>query len=490
MNDVKIFFDSISGDIAPVLWSNVKMGASGYSSHNTSRHFSPPLIPVNQSWTKATFMGLNIQNLERGRKYVYSGFGQNHNICLEKQESMDYSTLFLASLFIGGYIGISTMAYDLDTYRSWFPHIQTGKIWLNHAAISPVSKRVSYAVTNHLNDRSFGNIDVYPAVIETCTKAKKNLATLINTTPDRIGFVLNTSDGLSILANGLDWKTGDRILLNDVEFPANIVPFMNLKNLGVEIDFVKSRNGEISVDEIEQAITPRTKLLSISFVQFLSGFKADLSAIGDVCKRRNVIFCVDSIQGLGAAPLDVQKSQIDFLSNGGNKWLMGMMGTGFVYVSTETQERIHQKHIGWTSNKNFFGDFFRYRLDLDETARRYENGTQNYIGITALQGSTTTLLEVGIDNIHAHLLALTDRIISFCDSNGFELVSPRDRTKRAGIISMRHPDAKTIFDDLNEQRIVVSLREGILRIAPHFYNSEEDLHALFSILHYYSKVTQ
>ncbi|MBI2428521.1 MAG: aminotransferase class V-fold PLP-dependent enzyme [Ignavibacteriales bacterium] len=382
------------------------------------------------------------------------------------------------------------MAYDLDTYRSWFPHIQTGKIWLNHAAISPVSKRVSHAITHHLNNRSFGDIDVYPSVIAACERTKKNLAALINTTPDRIGFVLNTSDGLSILANGLDWKTGDRILLNDIEFPANGVPFLNLKNLGVEIDYVKSTNGEISIEEIERAITPRTKLLSISFVQFLSGFKADLTSIGDVCKRHGIIFCVDSIQGLGAAPLDVQESKIDFLSNGGNKWLMGLMGTGFVFVTAELQERIRQKQMGWTSNKNFFGDFFQYRIDLDETARRYENGTQNYIGITALKESTATLLEVGIDNVHEHLLMLTDQIISFCDGNGFELASPRDRTKRAGIISIKHPDVKTIFDDLNEQRIVVSLREGILRIAPHFYNSEEDLHALFSILHYYSKVTQ
>ncbi|MEW5799248.1 MAG: aminotransferase class V-fold PLP-dependent enzyme, partial [Bacteroidota bacterium] len=195
-------------------------------------------------------------------------------------------------------------------------------------------------------------------------------------------------------------------------------------------------------------------------------------------------------QGLGAAPLDVQAAQIDFLSNSSHKWLMGMMGIGFVFVSNEMQERIRQKHVGWTSNRNFFGDFFRYRIDLDETARRFENGSQNYIGIAALEESTATLLEVGIGNIHSHLLSLTDRIISFCDANGFELVSPRDRAKRAGIIAVRHPDAKTIFDDLTEQRIIVSLREGTIRIAPHFYTSEEDLQALFLILHYYSGVTQ
>lgn len=380
------------------------------------------------------------------------------------------------------------MAYDLPQYRSWFPHIQTGKIWLNHAAISPVSKRVSHAITNHLNNRSLGDIDVYPNIVAVCEQTKKNLAALINSTPDRIGFVQNTSDGLNILAQGLEWKAGDRILLNDIEFPANVVPFLNLKQHGVEIDFIKNRNGEITVDDIESAITPKTKLLSISFVQFLSGYKADLVAIGELCNQHGIIFCVDSIQGLGAAPLDVQKAKIDFLSNGGHKWLMGLMGLGFVYVANELQERIHQKHVGWTSNKNFFGDFFRYRIDLDDTARRYENGGQNYIAISALEESTSTLLEVGIENIHTHLLSLTDQIISFCDTNGFEVVSPREHSKRAGIVSFKHPEAKTIFNDFNEQRIVVSLREGMLRVSPHFYNSEDDLHALFSMLHYYSGV--
>jgi selenocysteine lyase/cysteine desulfurase len=377
------------------------------------------------------------------------------------------------------------MSYNLPLYRSWFPHIQTGKIWLNHAAISPVSKRVHAVIEKHLQNRSFGDIDVYPSVIASCDKTKSSLAALLNTAPDRIGFVPNTSEGLNILTNGLEWKSGDRIILNDIEFPTNVVPYLNLKRHGVEIDFVKSDTGEITIESIERAITPSTKLLSISSVQFLTGYKADLATLGALCKKHNIIFCVDAIQGLGVVPTDVQAMQIDFLSSGGNKWLMGLMGLGFIYISHELQERIQQKHIGWTSNRNFFGDFFNYRIDLDETARRYENGTQNYLAIAALGESTSTLLEVGIGNIHDHLLGLTDTIIAFADEHRFEVVTPRERTKRAGIVTVKHADAKTIFDDLTEQRINISLREGMLRIAPHFYNSEEDLHALFSILGYY-----
>ena len=164
------------------------------------------------------------------------------------------------------------MNYDLPTYRSWYPHIQTGKIWLNHASISPLSTRVNRAIQEYLENRTSGTIDIYPGILPTMSRTKENLATLINTTPDRISFVANTSEGINILANGLEWKSGDRIILNDSEFPTNVVTFLNLKRLGVEIDFVKCMNGEIFPEDIETLITSRTKLLSISFVQFLSGW--------------------------------------------------------------------------------------------------------------------------------------------------------------------------------------------------------------------------
>lgn len=372
--------------------------------------------------------------------------------------------------------------YNLPLYRSWYPFLETNKIWLNHASISPLSTRVGAAVSTYMQSRMTGEIDVYMAALSTVVKAKQNLGRLVNAAPDRIGFVGNTSEGLNILANGIDWKTGDRILLNDIEFPTNVVPFLNCRRHGVEIDYVKSVGGEIRLEDVERAITPRTRLLSISFVQFLTGFKADLTAIGALCKQHNIIFCVDSIQGLGAAPLDTAAAGIDFLSNGGNKWLMGMMGCGFVFISDELQSRIEQCHVGWTSNRNFFGDFFNYRIDLDETARRFENGTQNYCGITALQESTATLLEVGIERIAGHLGTLTDAVIGVCDELGFDTVTPRDRAKRAGIVSFTCPNADRVFALLNERKIIVSMREGMLRVAPHYYNTIEEIGALQAVL--------
>lgn len=377
--------------------------------------------------------------------------------------------------------------YNLSLYRSWFSHISNGSIWMNHAAISPLSTRVNNAVQKYLEARTTGEIDVYLSMLPTVAHLKKSIGVLINAASERIGFVLNTSEGLSVLAAGLGWKSGDRILLNDSEFPSNVVPFLSLRRHGVEIDFIKTRHGAITPEIIEQHLTPKTKLVSISFVQFLSGFRADLAAIGELCKRRGIIFSVDGIQGLGVSPLDVQKMNIDFLSSGGNKWLMGLMGLAFIYVSEEMQNRIHQVHMGWTSNKNFFSDFFKYRVDLDDTARRYENGTQNYIAITALNASLGTLLEVGIENIQFHLATLTEKIIAAADDTGYGLVTSRDKNERAGIVTLRCDNADNLFAFLKEHHITVSVREGMIRVSPHFYNSIEDIDALHSTLRRYKK---
>ncbi len=380
------------------------------------------------------------------------------------------------------------MISNLPLYRSWFPHLKTGKLWLNHAAISPLNSRTKNAVEQYLLNRSEGSIDDFPQIVQISQNTKMQIGKLVNAPADRIGFVNNTSDGLNILANGIEWKSGDRILLNDSEFPTNVVPFLNLKRLGVEIDFVKTANDEIRLEDIQKAITPKTKLLSISFVQFLSGFKSDLKTIGELCKRHNIIFCVDAIQGLGSTPINVQESGIDFLSSSGHKWLLSMMGFGFIYITEELQLRINQQYAGWTSNKNYFGNFFDYRLDFDETARRYENGAQNNAGIVALGESVTILNDIGISKIYLHLLSLTDYIFEYAELNGIETATPREHKKRAGIVTLKLSNAEKIFSSLNDQNIIVSIREGKIRISPHFYNSIEDIHIACNSIKNFSKV--
>lgn len=370
------------------------------------------------------------------------------------------------------------LKYDIGFYRGLFPVVKTGTVYLNHAATSPLSTRVVAAVQRYLTERSETHIDNFSMVAGLVTETRNRIGKLINSKSDRIAFCDNTSNALNILAAGMKWRTGDRIILNDLEFPANVYPFMNLKRLGVELDFVKNRDGKILLEDIESAITPVTKLLSISHVQFLSGYRADLEAIGDLCRRRGIMFAVDAIQSAGVVRIDVDRMKIDFLACGGQKWLMAPRGTGFAFVSAETQERLNQAYVGWTNMKDFFGDFTRYRIELDSSARRYENGTLNYAGIVGLHESVGVLLEVGIASIEQHVLDLSDKLIAELDPLGIKPYVSGNRQERAGIVSFRASDPQRVFANLSEEKIEVAVRQGWLRVSPHFYNTEEEISIL------------
>ncbi len=367
------------------------------------------------------------------------------------------------------------LKYDIDEYRKLYPVVKSGTIYMNHAATGPLSTKVVAAVDKYLRERSETNIDNYAIFQPTLNETRSFAAKLLNTTPDRVAFFDNTTNAINLLAAGLDWKPGDRIILNDIEFPANVYPFLNLKRLGVEIDFVQNRDGKILIEDVEAMMTPRTRLLSISHVQFLTGYRADLNALGELCKRRGIVFAVDAIQSAGVVPIDVDSMKIDFLATGGQKWLMAPQGIAFAYVSSEMQERLKQAYLGWTSIKNFFGEFTRYRLDLDDTARRYENGTLNYIGITSLHESLGTLLEVGIERIEEHVLDLSDRLIGDLGSLGMKVYVEGERRARAGIISIKVPDADVYTSKLAKSKIEVAVRQGVIRVSPHFYNTEEEI---------------
>lgn len=373
-------------------------------------------------------------------------------------------------------------AIDLDRYRQLFPFLKTGAIYMNHAAISPLSTRVMEAIQDYFKLRNEAEKEIFFPFQGTILQTKELLGTLLNCHRDRIAFVDNTSNGLNILANGLPWKSGDRILLNDLEFPANVYPFLNLKRLGVEIDFVKNRDGKIFLEDLEQAITPKTKLLSISFVQFLTGYKADLLQIGELCKRKGIIFCVDAIQGLGAIPVDVQATNIDFLACGGHKWLMADQGIGFIYLTEELQQKVHPAYVGWTSIKNFFNNILKYRLDLHDTARRFENGSLNFIGISALRASVSTLLEVGIENIYHHLLNVTQRLIDGMKECGVTPAAGEDLACRSGIVAFKSEKCQEWFEQLHTQKMEVAVREGYLRISPHFYNTLQEAETILDVI--------
>ncbi|MBL7074732.1 aminotransferase class V-fold PLP-dependent enzyme [candidate division KSB1 bacterium] len=360
-----------------------------------------------------------------------------------------------------------------ENYRSLYP-ITKKFVHLNHAALAPMSTRVLKAIAEFIGHRSRDGEDRIEEHLGKMTYLRGLLGKLINAPGDRIGLVKNTSEGLNILASGLQWQPDDRILLNDLEFPANVFPFLNLKRRGVKIDFVKNRDGKILVEDLDRAVKPKTRLLCLSFVQFLNGFKADLEAIGRWCRRKGIIFCVDAIQGLGALPVDVQKASVDFLACGGHKWLMAPQGTGFVYVTEELQDQIYQAHLGWLSMKDP-ANFFNYNVDLLGSAQRYEIGSYNFMGFLGMIEAIKLLLGVGIENIKKRIMDLTDLLIAELQESGISVLTPLEPDCRSGIVFFGAVNPGDLYKKLSSQKIIVSHRGTGIRVSPHFYNTEDEI---------------
>ena len=363
----------------------------------------------------------------------------------------------------------------IEKSRSYFPHLKNGIIYFNHASTAPINTLMKNRIDEFLKERSEYALDDYWAFKAVADETKSMLGKMINCSGERIAFLDNTTNGIIWLAQGIDWKSGDRIILNDVEFPANVYPFLQLKEKGVEIDFIKSSNGIVTAEEIIDAIKPETKLLSISFVQFLSGYRIDLEKIGRVCKEKKIIFSVDSIQGLGAIRLDVEKFNIDFLANGTQKWMLGLQGLAFIYVRKELQDKMKSAPIGWLAVKDAW-NLLNFDLTTKETGERFQPGTLNNLGIYAFNSSMKLFKEFGFDEIEKRILSNSKYFIEELAKIGYKspLISFPEM-HLSGIVSFRSQDAQKIFDILSQKKIVCSLREGYIRFAPHFYNTKQDI---------------
>jgi selenocysteine lyase/cysteine desulfurase len=364
---------------------------------------------------------------------------------------------------------------DKSLIRKYFPYLENGIIYFNHASTGSFSSLVTHRLTELLKEKSGSNIDDYSSFLKVMEETKDLLAKLINCNVDRIAFVDNTSNGINIIAQSIEWKKGDRILLNDVEFPANVYPFLNLKRFGVEIDFVKSLNGIVTAEQIIDSVKPETRLISVSFVQFLSGYKIDLDKIGNYCRTNNIIFCVDGIQGIGAVKIDVQKSKIDFLSCGTQKWLLGMQGLAFIYIDENLQRKISPANIGWLSVKDAW-NLLDYKMDLKTSANVFQGGTLNSFGIYAFNTSLKLFNVFGFKNVENQVLSNTKYFLE--KLRGLELnplLSDCDVDNLAGIITFKPDNPEKVFEELTKRKIICSLREGVIRFSPHFYNTHQEI---------------
>ncbi|MCF7885482.1 MAG: aminotransferase class V-fold PLP-dependent enzyme [Candidatus Marinimicrobia bacterium] len=369
----------------------------------------------------------------------------------------------------------------MENYRQFFP-ITRHKTYLNHAAVAPLSLKVRKALRTYYKIRSEKKPGNWGQATQTASELKNMFAKLINTnSSDRIAFTQNTTHGLNIIASGLNWQADDEILIPEREFPANVYPFKNLERQGVKIKFLPADAGGITSQTLLSNITKKTKMLSISFVEFLSGYKHNMQALGQICHDKNILFIVDSIQGLGAIPFDVEKYKIDGLANGAHKWLMAPQGLGFLYITQQLQDKINQSHLGWTGLENF-EDFLNYNRKPVQSAARYELGTLNFAGIIGAHAALKFLLEVGIENIYQNLIKITEHAIKGLNDLGFRLYTNPDKKYRSGIITF-YPknNSRDLFQTLIDKNIICSLRDGMIRIAPHFYNHKKDIDQVLNV---------
>jgi len=366
-----------------------------------------------------------------------------------------------------------TLRSKLTPLRRLFPHTQT-QIYLNHAATGPLSRPVVRAVQRYLWQRAQGVIDNYTELEFIVQETRRLAAQMLGTTPDRIAFAPSTSAALGLLAQGLDWKPGDRIAIPACEFPANVFPFLNLKRKGVKVDFIPHRNGTFTVEDVARVLTPRTRLVTLSWVQFLSGFRADLPAIAALCRQRGVWLSVDAIQGLGALSLNVEAAGIDFLASGTHKWLMGLQGLALCYVRPELQAALHPP-AGWLHGPIDWDRLTNYRLTFYPDARRYETGTPNQAALVALHAALRLYIAAGPAWCARRVLMLRKRLAEGLAQLGLACYGSSAPACASGIVTVQHPHAPSLAQSLQARHIIVSLRNGMVRFSPTFYNTEEEI---------------
>jgi selenocysteine lyase/cysteine desulfurase len=368
--------------------------------------------------------------------------------------------------------------------RGLFPATQK-HTYLNSAAVSPLPTVSIDAVNRQLKDVSENGSLNYSAWVETKNRARKLLAGMLNVRPEQVAFTRNTSDGFATIANGLSWEKGDNIVSFEREFPANFYPWRRVRDkFGVELRLSSEREGRIDLDELISLIDGNTKLVSISAIQFASGFRADLERIGEAARQVDALFAVDIIQALGTTPFDLPAQMVDIASGASHKWLCSPEGCGILYLSDRARERIEPTLVGWISVGNPW-DFLDTEQEYQPNALAWESGTGTASLFYGLEESLKLLTKAGTKNIRDYLETLTDFLCETVPADKYKIVSSRERKEKSQIVCVEPLNGSTsdeIFKQLESKNIVVSSRNNKLRIAPHFFNNQADIEFLIENL--------
>ena len=361
--------------------------------------------------------------------------------------------------------------------RALFP-VTERLVYLNHAAISPPPTTTIRAIEAQLRDVHERGSLSFRSWVQTKERTRQLLANLLGAKPEQVGFVRNTSDGLSTVANGINWRRGDNIVTFNREFPSNVYPWLRIRdNFGVEVRMCEERNGRIDLAELESLIDGNTRVVAISHVQFGSGFRIDLERLGRKVRQHDALLVVDVIQALGVVPTNVEAEYIDVAAGAVHKWLLTPEGIGYVYLSDRARERIQPTLVGWLSVPNP-EEYANFDQPWNPGTLAWDTGTGPMSVMHGLKASLELLTSFGAQNIANHLEQLTDYLCEGLKAKNYEIVSSRVPGERSQIVCIqpRHgTSSMALYAHLRTRNIITAPRGDRLRIAPHLYNTASDI---------------
>lgn len=364
--------------------------------------------------------------------------------------------------------------------RQEFP-VKKQCIYCNNAAVAPLPASTSGLLQEWLNEYTLQGSVNYPQWLKAIEQCRHDFARFINCIPSEIAFVKNTSAGLSTLANGYPFQEGDEVIVFEHEFPSNLYPWLSLERKGVKVKVVPERNYQYDYEEWRSLITSRTRLCSVSFIEYSTGFRHDLEFLGKECRKRGIIFAVDAIQGLGVFPLDVRRYGIDFLCADGHKWLLAPEGCAVMYMKQSLIPQIQPITLGWHSVKHH-SNYDLIKLDLKEDAGRFEEGSPNVFGILALKNSLALIRRCGLSNIAERVSNLTGWLKENVSGKKYECISTGNHPSCIAAFQPLNRNPHEILSRLKQENIFAAMRRNSIRFSPHFYNDPDEMKIIADIM--------
>jgi cysteine desulfurase/selenocysteine lyase len=369
--------------------------------------------------------------------------------------------------------------------RAAFP-ICRNKIFMAHAAVTALPRVVADAIIR-FTEESAANFENFAALLKSIQDARVSAARLIGSGPEEVALIGPTSLGLSLFANGIEWRSGDEVICYLDDYPANVYPWLNLRSRGVTVRLLQpAETGELTPELIARALTAKTKLVALASCNFVSGYRIDLNSIGKLLREKEILFSVDAIQSLGAFPTTVE--YVDFLSADAHKWMLGPLAIGIVYVRKECFDLCRPTLLGsW--NVKAPGFVAQEEIEFQPTAQRYEPGAMNVMGIFGMKAAIDLLLGIGIARVAERILTITDRLAAGLQGLGYTSLGPTAGPNASGIVTVSRPgtDMEALFERLTAANVICSSRQDrqgrhYIRFSPHFYNTEGEVDQVLKLI--------